>query len=170
MFLQQLPQELWDLCFSSESISFRFSVVHPPCFLISFIEYWLGRALLAIVYFLSFRPSAPAGFPCSGNGLWFTKPGSIWSKEFLPIGNGYLAGMHVLLVCYLRPSFTELWKAMVPGGTVQEIIQLNIESLWSGGPFADPVSRMLVIYELRRHSCFPSTRSLFDLTSRLQVL
>lgn len=29
---------------------------------------------------------------------------------------------------------------MVPGGTSTEATQLNIESLWSGGPFADPVS------------------------------
>ncbi|KXN85657.1 putative alpha-fucosidase A [Leucoagaricus sp. SymC.cos] len=27
---------------------------------------------------------------------------------------------------------------MTPGGTTQETLQLNIESLWSGGPFADP--------------------------------
>ncbi|KDQ23310.1 glycoside hydrolase family 95 protein [Pleurotus ostreatus PC15] len=27
---------------------------------------------------------------------------------------------------------------MVPGGTSQEVTQLNIESLWSGGPFSDP--------------------------------
>lgn len=29
--------------------------------------------------------------------------------------------------------------AMLPGGTSQESTQLNIESLWSGGPFQDPV-------------------------------
>lgn len=28
---------------------------------------------------------------------------------------------------------------MLPGGTIQEVTQLNIESLWSGGPFQDPV-------------------------------
>jgi alpha-L-fucosidase 2 len=28
---------------------------------------------------------------------------------------------------------------MVPGGTSNEVTQLNIESLWSGGPFADKV-------------------------------
>lgn len=28
---------------------------------------------------------------------------------------------------------------MLTGGTIQESIQLNIESLWSGGPFQDPV-------------------------------
>ena len=29
--------------------------------------------------------------------------------------------------------------AMSAGGTYQEIVQLNIETLWSGGPFAEPV-------------------------------
>ncbi|KAF9042885.1 glycoside hydrolase family 95 protein [Panaeolus papilionaceus] len=63
--------------------------------------------------------SAPHGFPTSGNGLWYTQPGKVWSRELLPIGNGYLA-------------------AMVPGWPSQEVTQLNIESLWSGGPFTDP--------------------------------
>ncbi|KAG6376718.1 glycoside hydrolase family 95 protein [Boletus reticuloceps] len=63
--------------------------------------------------------SAPPGFPSSGNGLWYTSPGTVWEHEYLPVGNGYLA-------------------AMLPGGTSQESTQLNIESLWSGGPFQDP--------------------------------
>ncbi|KAK0199846.1 glycoside hydrolase family 95 protein [Desarmillaria ectypa] len=63
--------------------------------------------------------SAPSGFPATGNGLWYTTTAGAWSKTWLPIGNGYLA-------------------AMVPGGTRMEVTQLNIESLWSGGPFADP--------------------------------
>ena len=64
--------------------------------------------------------ASPPGFPASGNGLWYKQPGSIWSRHYLPVGNGYLA-------------------AMTPGGTSQETTQLNIESLWSGGPFADSV-------------------------------
>lgn len=35
----------------------------------------------------------PHGFPSSGNGLWCRSPGTLWSKEWLPIGNGYLAGL-----------------------------------------------------------------------------
>lgn len=35
---------------------------------------------------------------------------------------------------------------MVPGGTSNEVTQLNIESLWSGGPFADPVGLFNVNY------------------------
>lgn len=74
---------------------------------------------LGIVTYVSLIPSAPPSFPSSGNGLWYTAPGTIWVQEFLPIGNGYLG-------------------AMLPGGTNQEATQLNIESLWSGGPFQDP--------------------------------
>ncbi|KAF8954807.1 glycoside hydrolase family 95 protein [Flammula alnicola] len=84
---------------------------------------WTARAFLQLaqLLFVVFHPalSAPQAFPKSGNGLWFTQPGGVWSRGWLPIGNGYLA-------------------AMVPGGTTQETTQLNVESLWSGGPFADP--------------------------------
>ncbi|KAL1751423.1 glycoside hydrolase family 95 protein [Schizophyllum commune] len=62
--------------------------------------------------------AAPNGFPASGNGLWYDAPGTNWGREFLPIGNGYLA-------------------AMTPGGTTLESTQLNLESLWSAGPFED---------------------------------
>ncbi|KAE9402567.1 glycoside hydrolase family 95 protein [Gymnopus androsaceus JB14] len=65
----------------------------------------------------------PAAFPASGNGLWYNTTGDVtgtlWSTTFLPIGNGYLA-------------------AMTPGGMEIEALQLNIESLWAGGPFQDP--------------------------------
>ncbi|KAH9855593.1 glycoside hydrolase family 95 protein [Lenzites betulinus] len=65
--------------------------------------------------------AAPSAFPSSGNGLWYTQPGQpdAWADDWLPIGNGYLA-------------------ATLLGGTSQEVTQLNIESLWSGGPFQDP--------------------------------
>ncbi|KAG8783850.1 hypothetical protein FRC12_019297 [Ceratobasidium sp. 428] len=61
----------------------------------------------------------PSGFPVSGNGLWYDTPAANWSTQFLPIGNGYLG-------------------AMVNGNPVSDRLQLNIESLWSGGPFQDP--------------------------------
>ncbi|KAI0079139.1 hypothetical protein K474DRAFT_1705823 [Panus rudis PR-1116 ss-1] len=63
--------------------------------------------------------AAPPSFPSSGNGIWYRKQGSAWSKEWIPIGNGYLG-------------------AMTPGGTTKEFTQLNVETLWSGGPFEDP--------------------------------
>ncbi|KAF9451559.1 glycoside hydrolase family 95 protein [Macrolepiota fuliginosa MF-IS2] len=80
---------------------------------------WIHRCLFALLQFLLVVRSTPTGFPSSGNGLWYNKTGVIWSREWLPVGNGYLA-------------------ATTPGGTTQETVQLNIESLWSGGPFADP--------------------------------
>jgi alpha-L-fucosidase 2 len=46
--------------------------------------------------------------------LWYTKPAAVWT-EALPVGNGRLG-------------------AMVFGGLNQELIQLNENSLWSGGP------------------------------------
>ncbi|KAJ3576016.1 hypothetical protein NP233_g701 [Leucocoprinus birnbaumii] len=78
-----------------------------------------GSGLWALLSLATIGRCAPPGFPSSGNGLWYDKPGMVWAREWLPVGNGYLG-------------------AMSPGGTIQETLQLNIESLWSGGPFADP--------------------------------
>ena len=39
--------------------------------------------------------AAPPGFPTSGNGIWFAEPGrgfDFWADDWLPVGNGYLAG------------------------------------------------------------------------------
>ncbi|EPQ51576.1 hypothetical protein GLOTRDRAFT_108097 [Gloeophyllum trabeum ATCC 11539] len=74
--------------------------------------------LFAFASSVSLAVSAPPGFPTSGNGLWYTQPATDWTTEFLPVGNGHLA-------------------AMVPGGIWQETTQLNIESLWAGGPFSN---------------------------------
>ncbi|KAI5826662.1 glycoside hydrolase family 95 protein [Schizophyllum commune Tattone D] len=81
---------------------------------------WTRRAALAAQTLAVARNvfAAPNGFPASGNGLWYDAPGTNWGREYLPIGNGYLA-------------------AMTPGGTTLESTQLNLESLWSGGPFED---------------------------------
>lgn len=53
---------------------------------------WIARGLLAVAHLVALVNAAPSGFPTSGNGLWFTTPGTVWSRELLPIGNGYLAG------------------------------------------------------------------------------
>ncbi|MGC8989332.1 MAG: glycoside hydrolase N-terminal domain-containing protein, partial [Verrucomicrobiia bacterium] len=47
--------------------------------------------------------------------IWFARPATNWEREALPIGNGRLG-------------------AMVFGGTARERIQLNEDTLWSGGP------------------------------------
>ncbi len=51
--------------------------------------------------------------------LWYSKPASIW-EEALPVGNGRLG-------------------AMVYGKTDEEIIQLNEDTYWSGGPYSTVV-------------------------------
>ncbi|GAW06942.1 glycoside hydrolase family 95 protein [Lentinula edodes] len=73
----------------------------------------------AVIPAVVLTSAAPPGFPATGNGLWYNTPADFWSKSYLPVGNGYLA-------------------AMSPGGMSVETTQLNIESLWSGGPFQDP--------------------------------
>ncbi|KAF9479522.1 hypothetical protein BDN70DRAFT_983597 [Pholiota conissans] len=87
--------------------------------LVSRAMQWTMRTFMQLVqlvllasYSESIIAAAPSGFPKTGNGLWYTQPGRVWSREWLPVGNGFLA--------------------------TQETSQLNIESLWSGGPFADP--------------------------------
>lgn len=62
--------------------------------------------------------------------LWYTQPASVWT-EALPVGNGRLG-------------------AMVFGGVAQERIQLNEDSLWSGGPqFADNPDALKHLDEVR---------------------
>ncbi|KAK7052333.1 glycoside hydrolase family 95 protein [Favolaschia claudopus] len=113
---EELPQVAWhdDFIPSSSIFCWTSSVVDLLC---SFLMW--SKSILFNAFLASAVISAPSGFPSSGNGLWYTKPGVIWSRDWLPVGNGFLA-------------------AMTPGGSVQETLQLNIESLWSGGPFQDP--------------------------------
>jgi hypothetical protein len=48
------------------------------------LGYWLGCVV-----------AAPTVFPSSGNGLWYNYTGDVWSKTWLPVGNGYLAGGNI---------------------------------------------------------------------------
>ena len=85
--------------------------------------------------------AAPPGFPSSGNGLWYNSSGTIWSRHYLPVSNGFLA-------------------AMTPGGALQESTQLNIESLWAGGPSANSVRLIEILTQkasnLRSHTMAPT--------------
>lgn len=105
-----------------------------------YIQFWFQQisCLLAVSTCTWITRFTPIGFPDSGNGLWYTSPGTSWAQELLPIGNGHLAGMipFIVVTFYLKRLHP---AAMIHGGTIQESIQLNIESLWSGGPFQDPV-------------------------------
>ncbi|KAF8523416.1 glycoside hydrolase family 95 protein [Gautieria morchelliformis] len=79
----------------------------------------LLHAFISLVVLNTVTPghtAVPASFPPSGKVLWYRKPGVSWSKDYLPIGNGFLA-------------------AMIQGETFHDETTLNIEDLWSGGPF-----------------------------------
>jgi len=58
--------------------------------------------------------SVNAQKPSNASTLWYTKPAKIWD-EALPIGNGRLG-------------------AMIFGRVTEETLQLNEQSLWTGGP------------------------------------
>jgi alpha-L-fucosidase 2 len=65
--------------------------------LLATLRMWIHRGLLALSQFLLVVHCAPPGFPASGNGLWFTQPGVVWAKDWLPVGNGYLGGTYYTL-------------------------------------------------------------------------
>lgn len=67
----------------------------------------------------------------SSSTLWYRQPASEWNRA-LPVGNGRLG-------------------AMVFGGTTEEHIQLNEETLWTGGPY-NPVVKgaSAALPEIRR--------------------
>ena len=72
--------------------------------------------------------------------------------------SGFRLEMAIWLVCAGHtnprcPCECIPYTAMLPGGTSQELIQLNIESLWSGGPFQDPVRGQPFILEVMSPSC-----------------
>src|SRR5687768_167884 len=61
-----------------------------------------------------YRPPRMTSSPDPTTVLWYERPASAW-LEALPVGNGRLG-------------------AMVFGGVERERIQLNEDTLWSGGP------------------------------------
>jgi alpha-L-fucosidase 2 len=75
-----------------------------------------------------------AAAPADGPRLWYRQPAVAWT-EALPIGNGRLG-------------------AMVFGGTASERLQLNEDTLWTGGPY-DPVNPAA-------HVALPEVRRLID--------
>lgn len=74
----------------------------------------LGQPAISAVSRQTDAPTTPGE-----HHLWYTNPAKVWT-EALPIGNGRIG-------------------AMVFGGTGQERLQLNEDTLWSGGPY-DPVN------------------------------
>ena len=92
----------------------------------------LAAALLA----LGSSPAAPLAAPPPpadpAKLLWYTHPADKWENA-LPVGNGRLG-------------------AMVFGRTGEEEIQLNEDTLWSGGPYATVVKGgFKVLPEIQKH-------------------
>ena len=84
------------------------------------------RALRVIVLVLVWLTAAPAASlagpppPAAATVLWYTHPAEKWENA-LPVGNGRLG-------------------AMVFGRADEEIIQLNEDTYWSGGPYSTTVA------------------------------
>ena len=72
-----------------------------------------------------------AAQPAPSSTLWYRELASAWNRA-LPVGNGRLG-------------------AMIFGGRAEEHIQLNEETLWTGGPY-DPVAKgaSAALPEIRR--------------------
>src|SRR5512140_373424 len=89
-----------------------------------------GAAVLLAALLAAARPASlqvPSPGPASSPGpdfdparvLWYTHPADKWENA-LPVGNGRLG-------------------AMVFGRTDEEIIQLNEDTYWTGGPYSTTV-------------------------------
>jgi hypothetical protein len=88
---------------------FFLQLVCGTLFLAAFFQMWLERtlrtlSLVGVTYISGAKSGPPKGFPASGNGIWLDEPGSYcnWASDYLPIGNGYLAGKHnnATAVCF----------------------------------------------------------------------
>ncbi len=75
------------------------------------VGFAVGAGLLASLA----AASKPAPAPAGDLKIWFTRPATNWEREAFPIGNGRLG-------------------AMIFGGVENEHLQLNEDTLWSGGP------------------------------------
>jgi alpha-L-fucosidase 2 len=104
----------------------------------------LSRLLLAPVLWFASLTTASAASPTT---LWYERPATQWI-EALPVGNGRLG-------------------AMVFGGIQQERIQLNEDTLWSGGPSnpANPEARG-ALPEIRRLLAAGEYQAAQDLVQR----
>lgn len=63
-------------------------------------------AALSLLLQAGISVAAPNGFPASGNGLWYRTEGTYWVLEWLPVGNGYMAGQdhgHFIMCSLLTP-------------------------------------------------------------------
>lgn len=90
----------------------RFSpVFHLPVVFSFFIS--------SILFAQDYRPALESGSFDPATVAWYRKPAAKW-EEAMPVGNGRIG-------------------AMIYGRTDEEIIQLNEETYWSGGPYSTVV-------------------------------
>jgi alpha-L-fucosidase 2 len=111
----------------------------------------LGRACVVVVALLVLivSPLHAADSPpeCM---LWYDKPAAKW-EEALPVGNGRLG-------------------AMVFGGVAEERLQLNVDSLWSGGPQdADNPEALAALPKIRELLFAGKYAEAQELTNKTQI-
>ncbi|KAI6026511.1 glycoside hydrolase family 95 protein [Pisolithus microcarpus] len=99
------------------------------------VQLWLNQisCVLSISICASVIRIVPSGFPASGNGLWYTSPGTRWAKDLLPVGNGHLADSTYNGGNNLRSQRIQLAEATQrirqnifssPSGTIQNIAEI----------------------------------------------
>ncbi len=103
-----------------EKISFKCKrILHKSLVIVGFLYYLLCTASFLNAQQLNLPGSIDQKLFSTSTLMWYTKPASQW-EEALPVGNGRLG-------------------AMVYGRTNEEIIQLNEDTYWSGGPYSTVV-------------------------------
>lgn len=91
-----------------------------------------GAAVAAALTHADVLAASAAAGPAPRKRLWYRQPAAVWT-EALPVGNGRLG-------------------AMVFGGAAVETLQLNEDTLWTGGPY-DPTNP-------QAHDALPEVRRL----------
>ena len=108
--------------------SFRLFYLHLTSLptLLAISRMWIQRVLLGLLQLFLVAKCTPPGFPSSGNGLWYKEPGMIWSRDWLPVGNGYLAGVYYILyfssICWSRVFSHDTWRYELRGHSAQHRI------------------------------------------------
>lgn len=120
-----------------------------------------ARTLL-FVSLIHVSNSAPPGFPSSGNGLWYTRPADndAWSTEWLPIGNGYLAGQtyHIVPHILIWPTQSYItWRDFPRDDSVEYWVSVVRRAISGSG------TTYRILNFLERSLCAPTRRWTYKL-------